>query len=94
LLVGADGIGSVVRSWMWPTARPRYAGYTAWRAVTAPGAWRTHGGETWGRGTRFGVVPITDGRVYWFATANRPEGSGSGLSAQQRHDEVRELFSG
>src|SRR5437588_2256134 len=31
-------------------------------------------GETWGRGRRFGIVPMTAGRVYWFATSNAAEG--------------------
>src|SRR5690242_7116913 len=35
LVVGADGIRSVVRASLWPEAAPpRYAGYTAWRMVT------------------------------------------------------------
>jgi 2-polyprenyl-6-methoxyphenol hydroxylase-like FAD-dependent oxidoreductase len=34
LVVGADGVHSVVRRSLWPEAEPRYAGYTAWRAVT------------------------------------------------------------
>lgn len=31
------------------------------------------GSETWGRGSEFGIVPLADGRIYWFATANLPE---------------------
>jgi 2-polyprenyl-6-methoxyphenol hydroxylase-like FAD-dependent oxidoreductase len=34
--------------------------------------------ETWGRGQRFGVVPLTDGRIYWFACATGSEGIGAG----------------
>jgi 2-polyprenyl-6-methoxyphenol hydroxylase-like FAD-dependent oxidoreductase len=30
--------------------------------------------ESWGRGERFGIVPLADGRTYWFATADAPEG--------------------
>ena len=33
LLVGADGVRSTVRAQLWPDARPRYAGYIAWRGV-------------------------------------------------------------
>ncbi|MGX1272490.1 FAD-dependent monooxygenase [Streptomyces phaeoluteigriseus] len=37
--------------------------------------------ETWGRGERFGVVPLADGRVYVYATAV----SGPGASPQTDH---------
>jgi 2-polyprenyl-6-methoxyphenol hydroxylase-like FAD-dependent oxidoreductase len=30
--------------------------------------------ETWGKGRRFGLVPLSQGRMYWFATLNSPEG--------------------
>jgi len=32
------------------------------------------GFESWGMGTRFGLLNIAPGRLYWFATANAPEG--------------------
>jgi 2-polyprenyl-6-methoxyphenol hydroxylase-like FAD-dependent oxidoreductase len=78
VVVLADGLSSGTRHLVaGPGPRPRYAGYTAWRAVTDPGADlpRLQGTtESWGRGERFGIVPLADGRVYWFATANAPEG--------------------
>ncbi len=76
LLVGADGIHSVVRGQLFPEVVLRYAGYPAWRGVTAGDAFaridRTS--ETWGRGARFGIVPIGGKRIYWFATGNLPAG--------------------
>ena len=33
LLIGADGGGSMVRQQFWPTMRPTYAGYLAWRGL-------------------------------------------------------------
>ena len=33
LLVGADGGNSIVRQQFWPTMRPTYAGYLAWRGL-------------------------------------------------------------
>lgn len=72
VLIGADGLHSVVRAAVHTTAPPRYAGFTAWRGVvefTTPAA----ASESWGRGQRFGIVPLNDGRVYWFATKNAPE---------------------
>ena len=76
LLVGADGIQSVVRRQMLPEVELRYSGYTAWRGVvetTSPQALGTTS-ESWGRGRRFGIVPISAQQVYWFATANVPAG--------------------
>ena len=75
LVVGADGVNSTVRRRLWPNdAPPRYAGYTGWRWVT-PNAPNGVGGETWGRGTRFGRAPLPDGRMYCYAAANAPEGA-------------------
>jgi 2-polyprenyl-6-methoxyphenol hydroxylase-like FAD-dependent oxidoreductase len=58
----------------WPTDPSiRYAGYSAWRGVTSgPVDLRGAAGETWGRGTRFGIAPLQDGRVYWFAVDSMP----------------------
>src|SRR5215212_3515336 len=81
LLIGADGLNSTVRARLFGREKPRYAGYTAWRAVVKPDRellpWGT-GFETWGRGSRFGCAHIGGGRVYWFATRNAPEGERDG----------------
>ncbi len=81
ILVGADGLRSRVRAGLCGPEEPRYAGYTAWRAVVEPKQellpWGT-GFESWGRGTRFGCAHVGKGRVYWFATANAPEGEKDG----------------
>jgi 2-polyprenyl-6-methoxyphenol hydroxylase-like FAD-dependent oxidoreductase len=72
-LLAADGIRSRVRLRLLPHSLPRYAGYTCWRGITdatglplVPG--RTT--ESWGRHGRFGVVPLANGRAYWFACIN------------------------
>ncbi|HYL84941.1 MAG TPA: FAD-dependent monooxygenase [Candidatus Angelobacter sp.] len=74
VLIGADGLRSVVRAQLFGDQPPRYAGYTAWRAIVPT----THTGiascESWGPGQRFGIIPLGDGRVYWYATKNLPEG--------------------
>jgi 2-polyprenyl-6-methoxyphenol hydroxylase-like FAD-dependent oxidoreductase len=73
LLVGADGLNSLVRRSI-VDVRPRYAGYTTWRGVSpqaiAPGRLT----ESWGAGERFGLVDIGHGWTYWFATKNAPAG--------------------
>jgi 2-polyprenyl-6-methoxyphenol hydroxylase-like FAD-dependent oxidoreductase len=88
LVVGADGLNSVVRKSLWPNAKPpRYAGYTAWRMVTRQPVDVGFGAEAWGRGERFGYVVMSDGRTYCFAVANAPEGAGGGGI-----DELRRRF--
>jgi 2-polyprenyl-6-methoxyphenol hydroxylase-like FAD-dependent oxidoreductase len=81
ILVGADGLRSKTRAALLGPEKPRYAGYTAWRAVVESGEelvpWGT-GFEAWGRGARFGCAHIGKGQVYWFATANAPEGGEDG----------------
>ncbi len=76
LLIGADGIKSVVRAQMLGANHaPRYAGYTAWRAIAkydCPSN-ADYWGESWGRGARFGLAPVDNNRVYWFAVLNAPE---------------------
>jgi 2-polyprenyl-6-methoxyphenol hydroxylase-like FAD-dependent oxidoreductase len=73
LLVGADGLRSVVRSAI-ADVRPRYAGYTAWRGVSPMSVEPGRLTESWGVGERFGLVDLGRGRTYWFATKNAPEG--------------------
>ena len=67
LLIGADGIGSAIRGQLRDKSDPRYAGYTAWRAIIpfahelAP---EDTFNETWGRGSRFIHYPVGGGRHY------------------------------
>ena len=92
VLVGADGLHSVVRSHLLNDGPPRYSGYTAWRAVVnfdGPGLAPS---ETWGPGRRFGIVPMTNGRIYWFATQNAKEGEQDHLG--QSKVRLLQLFGG
>lgn len=81
LVIGADGIDSAVRASLFPDhPGPAYAGYIAWRGIVAagdaPAGSRDFGAtETWGRGERFGIVPLGDGQIYWFAVLGAPAGS-------------------
>jgi len=80
LLIGADGLRSAVRAQLIGDGEPVYAGYTTWRGVTPAGAVEVpeRTSESWGRGQRFGIVPIGRGEVYWFATGNAPAGGRDG----------------
>lgn len=95
LLIGADGIRSVIRDQLFGAQPPRYSGQTAWRAVVKPDPSLlpdNMGFEAWGHGAVFGIVPMSAGRVYWFAAANAPEGAHD--SPCGRKTEVLERFRG
>ena len=72
-LVAADGIHSVARRKLLNNSATRYAGYTCWRGIAddlPEGFNMDETSETWGQGTRFGIVPLAKDRVYWFACVN------------------------
>ncbi|MFJ8011358.1 FAD-dependent monooxygenase [Streptomyces sp. NPDC096339] len=79
LVVAADGINSPLRRAYFPSHPGlNYIGETAWRAlVDAPDLRVPAMSETWGRGQRFGVTPLSDGRYYLYATAVVPAGTRS-----------------
>lgn len=70
LVVGADGIDSTVRNAFLPVVKLRHSGQFAARGVARMGSDSPAvTSETWGRGLRFGLVPLTRGLTYWFAVA-------------------------
>lgn len=89
-LIAFDGIHSVVRQKLLPQVKLRYAGYTCWRAVihyTPKNFNPKLFTETWGGQGRFGIVPLTDDRIYWFATRNAPQ-----QDEHMRHFQVKDLL--
>jgi 2-polyprenyl-6-methoxyphenol hydroxylase-like FAD-dependent oxidoreductase len=94
LVVGADGIHSAVRQQLFPKVMLRYSGYTAWRGVVATRDEVALGvtSESWGFGSRFGIVRVDKERVYWFATANSP--AGISQTAAERKSFLRQRFQG
>ena len=65
VIVGADGIHSVVRAAVQPDAVPFPLGTVAFRG-TAPGS-TGRISETWGRGRIFGITPQHPDTTNWFA---------------------------
>jgi 2-polyprenyl-6-methoxyphenol hydroxylase-like FAD-dependent oxidoreductase len=103
VVITADGIGSTVRSLLFPDhPGPAPAGYTTWRSVVDPRVATAVGRpasvtETWGRGHRFGIVPLADGRITWFATTPTGRDAPDDLAAlaarfERWHDPIPELL--
>jgi FAD-dependent urate hydroxylase len=76
VLVGADGISSVIRNGLHGSESPRYAGYTCWRAIrrdpAAPSGPLPSALLVIGSGSQFGLWPCGVGQQYWFLTKNSP----------------------
>ena len=93
LLMGADGLHSVVRSQLHGISKPRYAGYTCWRGLAHLEVKDPPSGlsfETWGPGARFSVHHCGPGRLIWYATRNVSEGGVDSPSG--RKSDVQALF--
>ncbi len=70
-LLIADGVKSLLRQQIVPSSKPRYAGYTCWRATIDNSIINLDNGfETWGSAGRFGATPLVDNRIYWYACVN------------------------
>ena len=70
-LLIADGVHSQLRQQLIPGSTPRYSGYTCWRATIDNSSIQLEKGtETWGTKGRFGMTPLVDNRIYWYACIN------------------------
>jgi 2-polyprenyl-6-methoxyphenol hydroxylase-like FAD-dependent oxidoreductase len=73
ILIGADGIHSVVRKSIINNTKLRIAKQVCWRGIVKidiPKKYQTELNELWGKGKRFGFVHINKNEVYWYALAN------------------------
>ena len=93
-LIAADGLRSGVRTRVFGSQPLRCAGYTAWRTIVESNKIGNHAAlaETWGRGLRFGIVPMSRNRIYWFAVSDAPEGQVD--PPGQTKPKLLELFGG
>ncbi len=97
VLIASDGIRSMMRAQLFGDKPLRYAGYATWRGIAAledenitPGV----SSETWGRGSRIGLLPLNNGRMYWFVGKNMSAGEGKDDTAEQKKQLLRDLFRG
>lgn len=74
VVIGADGIKSVVRQHILKNTIIRDSGQVCWRGIceVAIAAQEQHTAlEAWGSGKRFGFVKLGGGKVYWYAVVDR-----------------------
>jgi 2-polyprenyl-6-methoxyphenol hydroxylase-like FAD-dependent oxidoreductase len=87
ILIGADGLHSIVRARRFGPEPLRYAGYTCWRGmapVAATDLGIECGFESWGRGARFAVQPCGRERLFWYATQNAPPETSDSWQGRKR----------
>ncbi|MEW8971695.1 MAG: FAD-dependent monooxygenase [Mesobacillus sp.] len=95
ILIGADGVRSRVRQNIFEDTPLRYSGFIAFRGISSfednrfP-AELGGGFEAWGKGKRFGFSLLGQGRVFWFAAINAPQGTL--LAAKNKKQVVLEHF--
>lgn len=92
-VIGADGIRSRVRAQLFGISDPVYRGYMVWRGVAAyagSAIRKGYNSETWGHGSRFGILDIGHGRFTWYATANGPQEDAS--PSRQRKKDLLQRF--
>src|SRR5579872_261387 len=73
IVIAADGINSVLRNYVQRPRKLNFNGYGVWRGVAdGRGLIEQDGNfyEIWGRGRRFGILPMADHQVCWYATEN------------------------
>ncbi len=70
VLIGADGINSVIRAQLHGAADPRPGGFVCWLALAPfwpPNLTEGESVHFWGRGLRFGLHDCGQGTIYWWA---------------------------
>jgi FAD-dependent urate hydroxylase len=92
VVVGADGIHSVIRGALVGEIEPRYSGMVNWVGLIAnDGLQPEHtGSEFLGEGKRCGVLPLAGGRLYFGFAAAMDKGAPVPEGGRRR--QLRELF--
>lgn len=99
IVIGADGIKSVVRNQLFAKGNIRDTKQRCWRGVSEfdwTSKYNNEAFEAWGKGKRFGFVKISDNKVYWFAVINESllgEHKNIDKSFQEFHPEILKIIS-
>ena len=95
LVVGADGLRSIVREAVVPGVPLRYAGQSCYLGVAdfclpddlARTVW-----EVWGGPTRFGFSSVGPNRVYWFGPITAPKGAATADVSESDMGALRDRY--
>lgn len=90
VVIAADGLHSLIRKQLLPAAQERFSGQVCWRGVCANEFSIRDMSESWGNGLRFGIVPLHNDRIYWFAVKDAElEGTAQAMDKEK----LMQLFS-
>jgi 2-polyprenyl-6-methoxyphenol hydroxylase-like FAD-dependent oxidoreductase len=95
LLIGADGLRSVVRRQLLADGEPVYLGSTVWRGITGSEGIpleRGHGVNWVGRGAEFLAFYLAGDRIYWACVTKEPKGEKPGPGGHRQ--DVLDRFGG
>jgi 2-polyprenyl-6-methoxyphenol hydroxylase-like FAD-dependent oxidoreductase len=87
ILIGADGLNSTVRQQLANDGKPIFRGYAMWKGVLS---FRNEiiseniMTEILGKGRRFGIIPIKDDKLGWWATSNETIKNYSHMSGRKK----------
>jgi 2-polyprenyl-6-methoxyphenol hydroxylase-like FAD-dependent oxidoreductase len=76
VLIGSDGIHSIIRKSIFKKSNIRKAKQICWRGIAKielDEKYQTELNESWGKAKRFGFVAISKNQYYWYALANYKE---------------------
>lgn len=67
-LISCDGAGSQIRKKLFPNSALTYTGFSCWRGIIEEPPMNVPAyTETWGPRGRFGIAPLSDHQVFWYA---------------------------
>jgi len=87
LIIASDGMQSKLRDTVLNKYQLRSKGYRIWRGVVDLGSLSVPKGdffEIWGPKIRFGILPMSETQVCWYAARNQDRGDVSSLDAQKQ----------
>ena len=101
IVIGADGIHSIVRKSLFKHTELRDAKQICWRGISRikiDGKHLEELNEIWGRGKRFGFVHISESEVYWFALVDKGKNNKEGFDLlscfDDYHQTVKDIIVG